>query len=276
MALLGGEPTSVEDTAPTFGSKWDRATYLLKAYRVPLTIMFTAAIISVAAFDARVPTPPEWLVEFSVPAGILAVPAYFAARVLAAKVVAKISVKVIEYRGPMEDDRVHRVPPRTWKDRDAGVMDAYQPPGGSVYKVSEFEWLDDVGQLRVEGVWPSIADPNDVYKSQQRFDRIFIDLLKELMKAQAFEATVAEKGVEIYDESTKEQIQLAEDGILPDGVGAAQKIEELESEIEDTLDIDTIGDMSEDDDPGRIDEQDDVIGPGGPDSAGANPGGDGA
>lgn len=270
-----GSPEPAEDTAPTFTSKWDRVTYLLAVYRLAIAVTVAASIIAVAAFDARVPTPPEWLVEFAIPAGILSVPAYFGWRVVAKKVIAKISVRVIEYNGPMEDDRVFQVPPKTWKARETGVMDAYQPPGGDVYKVSELEWMDDVGQLRVEGVWPSIADPNDVYKSQARFDRVFIDLLKELMKAQAFSATVAEKGVEIYDESTKEQIALIEDGILPDGVDAAQKIEELEDEIEDTLDIDTIGDMQTEADEGRIDEHSDPFGPAEPGESGANPGGEG-
>lgn len=256
MAFFDGPPESIEDTAPTFGSKWDRLTYLLSVYRMPLAVVAAAAVISWAAFDASLPTPPGWLIDFIVPAGILAVPAYFGWRVVAKKVVAKISVKVIEYNGPMQDDRAFQVPPRTWKARETGTIDAYRPPGGDVYKVSDLEWMDDVGQLRVEGVWPSVADPNDVYKSQARFDRVFIDLLKELMKAQAFSATVAEKGVEIYDESTKEQVTLIENGVLPDGVDAAEKIEELEREIEDTLDIDTIGDMETDGDEGRIDEHD--------------------
>jgi len=272
--ILGGPPEPVEDTGgPTFGGKWDRVTFLLSVYRIPLAIVTAAAIISWAAFDPSLPDPPDWLFEFAVPAGILAVPAYFAWRVVAKKVIAKISVKVIEYNGPNKDDNVYQVPPKTWKARETGTFDAFRPSGGEVYKVSSMEWMGDVGQLHVEGVHQSVADPNDVYKSQVRFDRIYIDLLKELMKAQAFQATVAEKGVEIYDESTKEQIQLTENGVLPDGVDAAAKIEELENEIENTLDIDAIGDMTTDDpDEGRIDERDPAPEPAG-DGAGG-PGGD--
>lgn len=268
-----GEP--VEDTAPTFSNKWDRVVYVLVQYRLPIFLTVAGLIIIATTEIGSIPSPPGWILDFTVPATILALPTGLVWRVVSKKVIAKISVEVIEYNGPMEDDRVYQVPPKTWKNREAGVMDAYQPPSGEVFKVSELEWMDDVGQLRVDGVWPSIADPNDVYKSQARFDRVFIDLLKELMKAQAFSATVAEKGVEIYDESTKEQIALIEDGILPDGVDAAEKIEELEDEIEDTLDIDTIGDMETEADEGRIDEHSDPFGPEQPGEAGSNPGGEG-
>lgn len=274
LDLLGGEPQNVEDTAPTFGNKWDRVTWLLAQYRVPIAIVVTASIIAYAAWDATLPTPPGWLVEFAVPAGILAIPAWILWGPVVRAAVDRVCVKVIKYNGPLKDDEVYRVPPRTWRERESGAIDAYQPPGGDVYKVSEFEWMDDVGKLRVEGVWPSVADPNDVYKSQARFDRIFIDMLKELMKANAFSAVVSEKGVEIYDESTKEQVLMIEKGILPDGVGAAEKIEDLERELDGMLDLDSIGEMEHDRGSDRIDDAGVDVDAGGSRDATGNPGGD--
>jgi hypothetical protein len=255
--LIGSEP--VERTAPTFDGKWDRITYLLSEWKWPLIVVAVSSMIVYAAFDARLPTPPDSAVSFALASGFVAVPAYVVWLIVASKVISKISVRVIEYGGPNGEVTAYDVPPKTWRARETNLFDAYRAPGTNQWKVWNLEWKDDIDQLEVTGVWPSAADPNDVYKSQKKVEKMFLDMLKELMKAQAFQATVAAKGVDIYDESHKEHLQLNEAGILPDGVDAAAKLEELEDEIAGSLDIESIGEM--DDDTGesdRIDSQDPV------------------
>ncbi|WP_121822108.1 hypothetical protein [Halostella salina] len=250
--LIGSEP--IERTAPTFDSKWDRVTYLLSEWKWPLIVIAVSSMIVYASTDTRLPTPPDAAVAFAIAGGLIAMPSYIVWVIVAKKVVSKISVRVIEYGGPNGEVTTYDVPPKTWKARETNLFDAYRAPGTDQWKVWDLEWKDDIDQLEVTGVWPSAADPNDVYKSQKKVEKMFIDMLKELMKAQAFQATVAAKGVDIYDESHKEHLELTEAGILPDGVDAAAKIEELEDEIAGSLDIEEIGEMDGDTgDPDRID-----------------------
>lgn len=274
--LIGsGEP--VENAAPTFGSKWDRVTHLLSEYSLWIGVTAVAALIIHARGDTQLPTPPAWLAEAAVPVAILSIPTYFIWTTVAKKVIAKIGVKVIEHNGPAEDDQAYIVPPRTWNDRETGTLDAYKPQGGDVYHVSDLEWMDDTGTLRVEGEWPEAADPSDVYSSQRRWDRVYTDLLEQLMKAKAIEATIEEVAVDIYDQSYAEHLELTEAGRLPDGVKPAAKMRELGDEIEDTLDIGAIGQArTGDDDEGRLDEdRPGPMGPGEPRHEDADPGGDG-
>lgn len=267
-----GEP--VEDSAPTFGSRWDRVTYLLSEYSLWIGITVVGALIIHAREDARLPTPPEWLAEMAVPVVLLAIPLYFIWTNIAKRVIARIGIRVIEHNGPAEDDQAYLVPPKTWETRDTGTLDAYQPQGGDVYHVSEFEWMDDTGTLRIEGEWPEAAAPSDVYASQRKWDRVYTDLLEQLMKAKAIEATIEEVSVDIYDQSYSEHLELTEAGRLPEAVKPAEKMRELGDQIEDTLDIGAIG-QEWSGDEGRIDDPDrGRVEPGEPAHGDTNPGGE--
>lgn len=248
----------IETGGPTFGSVGDKIVYLLAEYKVPLSIVVAAGLITGSAFPEApsiIPTPPPELVDFIVPAGILSIPAYIIWKRVAERIVARNHVKVIEYNGPDEDDSVYMVPPTTWKERSTGMLDAHRPQSGDVWKVSEFSWDESTSRIYVEGVWPEAADPADLFESQVRFDKIYSDLISQVLAASAFKSVVGTAAIDMYDQSVAENVILQEKGVLPDGVSASERISDLEDELDDMLDLDSIGELRTDDGGERLDDE---------------------
>jgi hypothetical protein len=244
----------VADTSPTFSSRWDRATYLLAEYKWPLIVVFIAVLIVYSTQDARIPTPPDVWIDFSVAAAIVAFPAYLAFAAAVKRLIRRRDIRVVEIGGPQEDTTPYWVPPRTWEDRDVHLQDAYRPPGSEQWHVWDLDWMGDVGQLEVTGIWQATAHPAEVHKSQAKVDAIWMDMIRELIKANASEALLAKRGVDIHDASMAEYLEMEEKGVLPDGVSVSDEIEKLESEIEGTLDIESIGEIEDSETEERLDD----------------------
>jgi hypothetical protein len=243
--------------APTYANRWDRLTYLLAEYKIPLCVVLVAAIIAYAHYQPALPTPPEHVVDFAIAAGILSLPSYAFGRWLARKLHARNMVKVI-VADAGTDERVEPllVPPQIWTERETEGPPAYRMDDDT-WLVTDFDWLEDVEQLRVRGCWKEVASPVEVWKAETRVDTIFDELVNTAMKYTAQKSQVAAAGVQIHDNTAMEYMEIDETGKLPDGAAVTEVVRDLENKLDDVIDLPSLEDDLENDSDGdRIDEPD--------------------
>lgn len=238
-----------------FSSAADRFTYLLSQYRVPVTLSVLAGAILVGSGRWRLPQAPSWMTEALIPIVILAIPTYAIWRSISQKVVNRDSVTVLEYGGPADDPRVWRVPPETWANRTVeGSVDAHRPDSGSVWKAYSVEWMDDISELRVRGVWTDLASPGELFASQKKFNAIYTDMTAAMIQSSALTARVSEAGVSMYDQALVDILEMSENGRLPEGIAPSEIIDDLKQDVSDnSINIENIGEI--DDEPDRIDSR---------------------
>lgn len=213
------------------------------SWKWPITVISVTLIVAVAAWDARIPTPPGWVTWFVVSYGFLFLLSMLVASPVVNWVLDQVLVKVVEIGGVMDDIVPWVVHPDDWNSRDYGERDAYRPDTSDVWRVIDFEYMDGIDQVQVEGTWPSVADPLDVHVSQVQWELTFNGMIRELIKANALRATVSKAGVDIMDESVMEMMQFQETGELPAGVGVEDVIRDMESRAEDMLDLESLDDF---------------------------------
>ncbi|QLH77186.1 hypothetical protein HZS55_07710 [Halosimplex rubrum] len=155
--------------APTFDSRTDRIVYLIGEFRYLVTGMVLGAIALVAYYQPSIPQPPTWVGAAIVAWLVLGIPCYLAGVAIARWLRRRNWVEVhhVDGRGTTETDiEKHYVPPETWRTKTVDGPDPYPVNGGSAWAVQEYEYLDDIGELRVKGVWLEGLEDTQLFTAQ--------------------------------------------------------------------------------------------------------------
>lgn len=226
----------MSDPAPTFASNRDRATYLLVEYKIPLAIVAVAFIIWMAAFTPSIPEPPEELLAGSAAAGMLAFPAFFAAKVVVGWFDTDNFVRVgVSMPGKEPIHTVYNVPPAIWEDVEVEEARPFPDVDGVDYVVTSFEWIEDIEQLRVRGVDRYEMQPSEAWASADRVDQYYKHYLGTLRSYSSLKTRVGKKVTETHDSTIMQMLGEREAAELSPGVDVTDLIEEIENDEEDDL-----------------------------------------
>lgn len=219
----------MDDPTPTFRNWKDRVTYLLGEYRVPISITIFGGGLWAIWARPQIPAPPEPVVSFILAWTVLAIPTYLIGLKIVDWIYSPDLVRVAVIRPG--NDRVFQlldVPPDIW-DEAIKLDDADPMPidEGAAYAVTEYEWLEDIRELRIRGCEPEMLNPGDAYAYHEKVDRYYdkhVDLLAGYSKLKAVVAELIQTG---HDDGLMQAISATDSSLAPN-VSARELLEEVE------------------------------------------------
>ncbi|MBX0325582.1 hypothetical protein EGH21_21390 [Halomicroarcula sp. F13] len=171
--------------APTFQNNRDRLTYLLAEYKFLVGGMFVGAIGLVAYYQPQAPTLPTWIPAVLVGWLVFAIPCYLVGAKIARWLRQRNWVEVHHVNAVDDTVEKYYVPPAVWQEKEIpdDAPDPYPINGGRAWAVREYEYLEDVDQLRVKGVWLEGCQDTELMTSKKQMQDIhgwLIDRAEEL------------------------------------------------------------------------------------------------
>jgi hypothetical protein len=225
----------------------DRLKRALVVYKIPLTL----TIISIAGLSMhyveRLPTLPDGSVPFLISVILLSLPSYvFAVWFLGWIDPDNPGVRVLEAdAGTEEKGTPYVVPRELWEDKTVDGPDPY-PLDDGAYLVRNFNWMEDVGELEVTGVWPANASPLELWYAKKRIDDMHDWYRKELQKASAGLARINRMGIEVFDGSVTALYEAHRDGAVPDADLIGDPIDSAQEDVQDFEEPPTMQETLED------------------------------
>lgn len=202
---------------PGFENGKDRLAYLLAEYKVPTTMLVVGASVYMiqAQPDLEVPV---WVSSFATALIFPGVPTYFASRKIVKWLRKRNWVTVQEIdpaRGVMEP---HVVPPSVWKERETEEYPAWSPRGSDEtdYVVRKFEYKEDIGQLRVDGVWLGNIKPEEIVRAENMLDETYGYLQREAEEAHRYRAIMSSIGTRVQERVVNAVVEAQEKGTQMD------------------------------------------------------------
>ena len=216
----------MSDTVPTFATNRDRLTYLLGEYKVPLTVIVLAAGVWAVWASPQLPQPPDSWLAFSAAWGVLALPAYMVCRRIVSWLHTRDWVTVYHINSVEDTRKVYRVDPDVWAEKSVDGPAPYPVNGGSAWEVREFEYLDDVEELRVKGTWMSATLDSNLVTSKAMMEDVHGFLVDGYMELSRLRARISRMGLEIQHALINEEAEARERGIMLDRDATRQAFED--------------------------------------------------
>jgi hypothetical protein len=181
---------------PRWTSTADRVTYLLAEYRMGVYLALVAAVVLVATGRWSIPELPPQVGLALTGFAIGIIPATIIGKVAVVDRYMdspKVNVAVVDPQDGVLVD-AHEVPPGLWENRRRGEHPALRCRRGAVdWVVTEFEFLEDVSVLKVEGANPELADPVSIVATEGKLEEIYNDLLGDSKELTRLRATMKSK-----------------------------------------------------------------------------------
>ena len=223
-------PPEIRDNPlPTFSNSKDRLTFLLAEYRVPISITMLAVGVWLAWAAPQIPDPPDQWLQFSAAWALLAIPCFFVGKRIVSWLYNPNLVNVIVATGgDVRRYTAEQVPPAIW---DSATVEGPAPlpaeEGWADFVVTDYEWLDDVKELRVRGCERSMLEPGEVLASEAKVDAYYDHYVGVRNAFANLQARVQEFVQMAHDDALAQAIKTRDKALAP-GVSAQDKIREAE------------------------------------------------
>lgn len=243
--------TAQDKVPPRFEDKADRITFLLSEYKEAVTLTLLAAIILFASGRLGLPEIPDWWVVVFEGVLIGTIPAAILSKALIIDRFIpdpRINVGVIDL--PNKAIWTKKVTRNLWNRRQSGELPVWEPEDGDLdYVVSKFDYLDDVGTLKVEGVNRELVDPLSMIVRDQHIEEIHEDLQYKAAELDRYKARERTRRID-YDQRIVSSLMAAVEHGLEFEPGTMESIQDDEQDkIEGSERIDT---------PSRTDDRKEV------------------
>ncbi|QLH77574.1 hypothetical protein HZS55_09810 [Halosimplex rubrum] len=213
---------STSNPLPTFGGRWDRLTYLLAAYKWLVSGLILGVIALVIYIRPSMPDFPPWVGAGLMAWVLLAFPCYLAG-LLIVRWLRKWRYHTVYHINAVTDTREKwQVPPDIWDEKTVDGPPPYPVNDNQDFEVREFEWLEDIGELRVRGTWMGEASDSELVTSKSHMKSIhsyLLDAFEQLVEARAL---WHESSVELEQEIVNEHAEARERGLMVDQSAAKE------------------------------------------------------
>lgn len=218
------------DAPPRYSNKWDRMTYLLKAYRLPITALLAVVGVIIWMDGAPQIQIPGWVRPLALGVVYGAVPAYVVGVWIVSKFFPDPREEVLELNLNDEGGAITAkswfVPSDIWASRQRGERPALKPDVGATAVVTELENLDDVNKISVEGCNKEIADPVSIVSRQGRLEQIENTLIPKAEEKDKLEATVRTRALDIQSDNIHALLAAVESGTQMDPTAVSKAFED--------------------------------------------------
>jgi len=228
----------MSDTSTTFGGWSDRLTYLLAEGQILVAGLLLSLGAALIIFRPSLPgIPPIVVGWFAVL--LLFGPALFGFFVLLIKALRQRRMVEVGHVNAQKDIlKKYYVSPEIWKEKTVEGASPYPVNGGSTWAVQDFEYLDDMDELRVEGVWLSECEDTKLYTSKSHMDAIYGKLTESHIALNIMRDSVNELGADIQRRILNATSEARERGTMMDKSAVKNVFEDFEDKVTGTTDSD--------------------------------------
>ncbi len=211
-----------------FGNWKDRLAYLLaEAQLLVIGLMFSVGVLIIWLRPSVPGIPP--IVHGWFAALMLFGPPLFGLFVTGArKLRNRNMVEVYHVNAVTDELRKYYVEPSVWGEKAVEGPNPYPVNGGSAWCVQEFDWLEDVEELRVKGVWLEETQDTKLYTSKSHMESIYEKLTESHIALQILRDSVSEFGADIQRKLINSMAEARERGRMMDQTAIKTVFEDFE------------------------------------------------
>lgn len=228
---------------PTFASTKDRLTYLASESQILASVLVLAAVGGVVAVVVWVDiTIPSWLWSYLGGSALLMPMLLPSAYLIVKHLRERRMVRVWEVDpNPLGDGITGwDVPPELWEDRRRKEFPAFQL--GGAYIVQDMDWLEDMGQIVVDGVYLSDLSPDKLLTLERYTEDIHSNLIQKHFELSAHRDRVGTMAAEMQEETVTAMAEARENGEMMDQTAVKDAWESAGKEMEDATDMEDLPD----------------------------------
>jgi hypothetical protein len=238
-------------SAPTFQNNRDRLTYLLAEYRVFIALVAVCALGLVAYYQPQAPSLPLWIPAVLIAALLLALPCFIAGLKIVRWLRDRFRVEVHHVNAVEDTVQKYYVPPKIWQNKEIpeDAPDPYPINGGSAWAVRQYEYLEDVEQLRVEGVWLEGCRDTELMTAKKQMEDMHGWLIERAEELAAIRGRWSRGAVELQKKLVNSHAEASERGQIVQKTAATDTFGDLIEDGEDYDDAPSIHDLDDSPDP---------------------------
>lgn len=227
-----------EDPMPTFRDWKDRTVYLVAEYKIPISATILAIALYLAFGQPETPDPPPEVMATFASVSLLAIPCFIGGKKITTWLIRlrMHNVQVCNGGDPPEYDS-KRCPPGIWKNKKtvgAAPLDARDLDGWADYVVTDWEWLDDIGELRVRGSERTKLSPGEREASEAKVEAVYSHYVAVLNAFSKLKGRTQELMTLAHDDAMLQSIRVKDKTLAP-SVSALDAIQEATKEEDDEL-----------------------------------------
>ena len=230
-----------EPTSSTFGGWADRLTWILaEGQLVVLGLLFTLGGILVI-YRPTLPSVPPIVVGW-IAAGLLFGPPLFGFFVAFTRRLRKrgmVEVHLVD--GVGDTIEKYYVQPEIWGEKKVDGANPYPVNGGSAWGVQEFDYDEEMDELRVSGVWLSETQDAKLITAKSHMESIYGKLTESHLTLNVMRDSVSELGADIQGRVVTSGAEARERGTMMDPDAVKDVFESFEEEVQtDSDDLPTL------------------------------------
>lgn len=137
--------------------------------------------------------------------------------------------------------------PELWREKEIEEPDPYPVNGGSAWAVREYEYLDDIEQVRVRGVWLEGCQDTQLMTSKKQMEDIHGWLIDRGEELAAIRGCWSRGAVELQKKLITAESEVNERGQMIQKTAAKDTFGDLLDDGDDSEDAPTIHDLDDHD-----------------------------
>ena len=221
-------------TSSTFGGWADRLTYVAaEGQLVVLGLLFSVGA-AILIFRPTLPSVPPIFVGWLAAVLLFGPPLFGFFVAFVRRLRRRNMVAVHQVNGRSDEVEKYYVEPAIWQDKKIDGPAPYPINGGAAWGVQEFDYDEDLGDLRVKGVWLSECEDTKILTSKSHFESIYEKLTESHIALHVMRDSVSEFGADIQQRLVNRGAEAREKGTLMDENAVKDVFEEFGEDIRGT------------------------------------------
>lgn len=218
----------------TFGSWSDRLTYIVaEGQLVVLGVLFMLGA-GLVLYQPDLPSVPPIVVGWLAALMLFGPPllAFWITFVRRLRRRRRIAVHHVD--ATHDTVQKYYVAPEIWSEKTVDGANPYPVNGGSGWAVQSFEFVEDVEQLTVEGVWLSECEDTKLMTSKSHMEAIYGKLTESHIALNIMRDSISELGADIQKRVTNKGAEAREKGTMMDETAVKDVFDDFTGDIADT------------------------------------------
>ncbi|GGN18627.1 hypothetical protein [Halarchaeum nitratireducens] len=220
----------MSDTSSTFGGWADRITHIVaEAQLVVLGVLFTAGA-ALFLFKPDLPNVPPVAISIFASLLLFGPPLLgfwitFVRRLRDARM-----VTVHHINGVTDTREKYYVAPEVWETRTVDGPSPYPVNDAGAFEVREFEYIEDVGDLRVRGCYMSQLADSKLVSVKAMLEDIHGDMIETWLAYNRLRPRISKMGLQIQGDVINKEAEADERSLMNPGSSVQERFEDAEGD----------------------------------------------
>ena len=220
-----------DSTSDTFSGWGDRLTWLLAEGQIlVLGLLFTGGA-ALLIYRPSLPTVPPIVVGWIAALLLFGPPLFGFFVAFVRRLRQRNMVEVHEVNARKDLLKKWYVEPEIWGDKKVDGPTPYPVNGGSGWAVQSFDYDEDMGELRVRGVWLSECEDTKILTKKSHLESIYEKLTESHISLKIMRESVSELGADIQGRIINRGAEAREKGTMMDPDSVKEVFEDFEESI---------------------------------------------